>query len=172
MHPKDSDDRSKADAPEGSDAAKPAAEYIKEARALLRSGLRRKAYSLLLPAMALYPSHPFIISYCGWLQAVVDKRARSGIALCRKSFVLFKTSDPHTASVAYPILYLNLGRSFIAAGKKKEAVDAFQKGLVYDKRHAELKKEMQHLGMRKPPTVAFLSRSNPINKLIGKLRKK
>ncbi len=147
----------------------PAAEYLKSARAHLRSGRRKDAYGILLQASAIYPKQPIILSYCGWLQAIVDKKHKSGLAACKKAFVLFKTSDRDLAGRVYPILYLNLGRTLLASGNKKEAVENFQKGLQYDRGNLELKKEMQRLGTRKSPPIAFLSRSNPLNLLIGKL---
>jgi tetratricopeptide (TPR) repeat protein len=147
----------------------PAAEYLKAARAQLRSGRRKEAYSTLLQAGAIYPNQPIILSYCGWLQAVVDRKHKSGLAACRKAFVLFKTSDRELAARVYPTLYLNLGRTFLASGRKKEAVENFQKGLQYDRGNLELKKEMQLLGTRKNPPIPFLSRSNLLNLIIGKL---
>ncbi|MHB8845721.1 MAG: tetratricopeptide repeat protein [Nitrospirota bacterium] len=147
----------------------PAVEYIKAARTHIRNGRRREAYGILLQADAIYPDHPIILSYLGWLQAVVDKKYKGGIAACRRAFVLFKTSDPQSAGRIYPVLYHNLGMTFLAAGRKKEAVESFQKGLRYDRHHGELKKEMKLLGTRKKPPIAFLSRSNPLTMIIGKL---
>lgn len=147
----------------------PAVEYIKAARTHIRNGRRREAYSMLLEADASYPDHPIILSYLGWLQAVVEKKHKSGLAACRKAFVLFKTTDPQSAGRIYPVLYHNLGLVFLAAGRKKEAVESFQKGLRYDKHHGELKKEMKLLGTRKKLPLAFLSRSNPLNMIIGRL---
>jgi tetratricopeptide (TPR) repeat protein len=148
---------------------RPAAEYLKAARVHLRSGRRKEAYSILLQAGTIYPSQPLILSYCGWLQAVVDKKYKSGLAACRKALVLFKTSDPELAARVYPIIFLNLGKTFLVTGRKKDAVENFQKGLKYDRSNAELKKEMKLLGMRKKPPIAFLSRSNILNLIIGKL---
>jgi Tfp pilus assembly protein PilF len=148
---------------------KPAAEYVKAARAFLKKRQLTQAYTILLQAMALYPDHAVVLSYCGWLQAVVDKKYKSGIAACRRAFVTFKSADPHTAGIVYPILYLNLGRAFLTAGRKKDAVENFNKGLSHDRSNSELKKELKLLGIRKKPFVPFLSRSNPINKCIGKI---
>jgi tetratricopeptide (TPR) repeat protein len=167
MEQNGSDERSKAEGSQGAASVKPPAEYVKAARAHLRNGQRKQAYSILLQAMALYPGHAVILSYCGWLQAIVDKKYQSGIATCRKAFVAFKASDPHTAGIVYPILYLNLGRAFLAAGKKKVAIENFNQGLKHDRSHIELRKEMQLLGSRKKPLMPFLSRSNPINKYMG-----
>jgi tetratricopeptide (TPR) repeat protein len=147
----------------------PAAEYLKEALVQLRGGRRREGYGILLQAGANYPDHPIILSYCGWLQAVLDKKYKSGLAACRNAFVLFKTSDPQVAGRVYPHLYLNLGRTFLVSGRKKDAFENFRKGLEYDRSNVELKKEMKLLGIRKKPPVTFLSRSNVLNIIIGKL---
>ena len=147
----------------------PAVEYLKAARVHLRIGRHKEAYRILLQASTIYPNQPVILSYCGWLQAVVDKKYKSGLATCRRALVLFKTSDPELAGRIYPTIYLNLGRTFLATGRKKDAVENFQKGLKYDRSNAELKKEMQLLGMRKKPPIAFLSRSNLLNLIIGKM---
>ena len=156
---------------EGPAAQLPAAEYIKAARTQLRDGRLKEAYSVVLKACNAYPTHPLILSYYGWLQAVVDKKPRSGVTFCRRAFTNFKTSDPHTAGNVYPILYLNLGRTLLLAGRKKEAVESFSRGLSYDRWHRELKKEIASLGIRKRPVLPFLSRSNPLNRLLGKIRR-
>jgi tetratricopeptide (TPR) repeat protein len=154
---------------QGQPEAIPAVEYLKAARVHLRSNRRKEAYSILLQANGIYPNHPVILSYRGWLQAVVDKKHKSGLTACRKAFVLFKTSDPDLAGRVFPILYLNLGRTFLLTGKKKDAVDNFRKGLNYDRGNMELKKELALLGTRKKPPISFLSRSNFLNLIIGKL---
>jgi tetratricopeptide (TPR) repeat protein len=143
--------------------------YIKTARAHLRNGEQEKAYRILLHAVVDHPEDALILSYYGCLQASVEKRYRSGIDNCRKALSRYKAADKYSAGVIYPILYLNLGRAYLVADRRKEAIEAFSKGLTYDKGHRELKKELQLLGIRKRPAVPFLSRSNPINKYIGKL---
>jgi len=142
-------------------------EYIRSARTFLKNGEQKAAYGVLLQAVIHYPDNALILSYYGCLQAVVDKKFRSGIESCRKALAMFKAADMYTAGIVYPILHLNLGRAYLAAGRKKEATDVFAKGLAYDRNHVELKKEQQRLGERKRPPVPFLSRSNPINKYIG-----
>ena len=149
--------------------AVPAVEYLNAARLHLRSGRRKEAYGILLQASAIYPNHPMILSYRGWLQAAVDKKYKSGLAACKKAFVLFKTSDPDLANRVYPNLFLNLGRTYLLTGRKKDAFENFRKGLNYDKGNGELKKELQLLGQRKKPPIPFLSRSNFLNLIIGKL---
>lgn len=159
----------KTDGPEGRGGNIDPIDYIKAARAQLRTGNQRKAYTILQQAVADHPDNALILSYYGCLQAIVGGQHRRGIDACRKAVVLFKAPDKYSVGVIYPILFLNLGRACLAGGEKKEAVDAFEMGLSYDKGHRELKKELQLLGMRKKPAVPFLSRSNPINKYIGML---
>jgi tetratricopeptide (TPR) repeat protein len=142
-------------------------EYIRSARTFLKNGEQKAAYGVLLQAVIHYPDNALILSYYGCLQAIVDKKFRSGIESCRKALAMFKAADMYTAGIVYPVLHLNLGRAYLAAGRKKEATDVFAKGLAYDRNHVELKKEQQLLGVRKRPPVPFLSRSNLINKYIG-----
>jgi len=67
-----------------------------------------------------------------------------------------------------PLHYLNLGRVYLAAGNKKEAIRAFHNGLLkgYNKKIHSL---LNVLGQRKPPVIPFLDRSHPLNVFLGKL---
>jgi tetratricopeptide (TPR) repeat protein len=169
MEMKDSNPQhpSKAEGLRDARGEKKPADFIREARNLLRDGEQKQAYGLLIKGVVRYPESVLILSYFGCLQAIVDRKYRAGIDACRKALGMFKAPDAYSAGIIYPILYLNLGRAYIAAGRKVEAIEAFEKGLKYDRTHFELKKEQRLLGIRKPPVVPFLSRSNPINKLIG-----
>lgn len=146
-------------------------EYLRAVRSHLRSGKNKEAYGLLLQASVRYPEDPVILSYYGCLQALVDKKFRSGVETCNRAILLLKKQGTSSEEVLYPVFYLNLGRAFVAAGRKKDAIDAFKKGLKYDSGHSDLKKELQGLGVRKQPPVSFLDRSNPINKYIGMILK-
>ncbi len=147
----------------------PPQEYIKAIRAHLMNGQQKLAYSLLLQASDHYPDNPVILSYQGWLGSIMEKEHQSSIATCRKALVVFKSTNPRTIKKVYPILYLNLGRALLAAGRRKEAVESFKNGLKHDADHSELLSELQRIGIRKRPLVSFLSRSNPINKYAGKM---
>jgi len=70
------------------------------------------------------------------------------------------------------VLYFNLGRAYIAGGTKKEAVDALNKGLRFDKKNKDILNELNRLGVRKLVPVPFLSRSNPVNEIIGVMLRK
>ncbi len=175
---KDHNDRKKK--PEGAgesappslaEEAKPS-DYLRAVKVHLRSGKQKEAFSLLLRASVQFPDEPLILSYYGCLQAVVDKKYRSGVEVCKRAIALFKAKKSPHEDVLYPVFYLNLGKSYLAAGKKKDAIDAFHKGLQYDRSNSVLRKELRGLGMRKKPPVPFLDRANPINKYIGMILQK
>jgi len=146
-------------------------DFLRAVRAHLQSGKHKDAYSVLLQATVRFPEEPLILSYFGCLQAIVDKKYRSGVENCKRAILLLKKQGPFSEDVLYPVFYLNLGRAFVAAGRKKDAIEALEKGLKYDSGNSDLKKELQGLGVRKQPPVPFLDRSNPINKYIGLILK-
>jgi len=153
-----------------SDAGVKPADYLRAVKSHLRSGKYKDAFRVLQQATVMYPDDPVILSYYGCLQALVDKKYRSGVDTCKKAITLLKKKKSSFGEeVLYPVFYLNLGRAYIAAGKKKDAIDAFEKGLQYDYGNNDLKKELRGMGLRKKPLVPFLARSNPINKYIGML---
>ena len=147
-------------------------DYLRAVKAHLRSGKQKDAFRLLLQAAVQFPDEPLILSYYGCLQALVDKKYRSGVETCKRAIALFKGKKSFDADVLYPVFYLNLGRAYLAAGKKKDAIEAFHKGLKYDNGNNDLRKELRGLGIRKKPPVPFLDRSNPINKCIGMILQK
>jgi len=152
--------------PEGHGEAKPS-DYLKAVRNQLRNKNLKEAYGLLQQAAVQYPDEPLILSYFGCFQAIVDKKYRSGVEACKRAIVLLKKKETFSEEVLYPVFYLNLGRAYVAAGKKKDAIDSLKKGLRYDNENSDLKKELHKLGVRKQPPVPFLDRSNVINRYVG-----
>ena len=65
-----------------------------------------------------------------------------------------------------PIHYLNLGRIYILSGQKTEAMRVLREGLVVEE-NREIVNELVGLGMRKPPFIPLLKRTNPLNKYLG-----
>lgn len=142
-------------------------DYLRAVRSHLRNNRDKDAYALLLQATIRFPEDPVILSYFGCMQSVVGKKFRSGIEICRRAIQLLKKQQTFSEEVLYPVFYLNLGRAYVAANKKKDAIESFKQGLLHDKGNSDLKKELLLLGVRKQPLVPFLDRSNPINKYIG-----
>lgn len=155
-----------AAAPEQGKELKPA-DYLRAVKTHLRDGKQKSAFVLLQQASIQFPDDPFILSYFGYFQAIVDKKYRTGAENCKKAIALLKKSEGIDKEVLYPVFYLNLGRAYVAGGKRKDAIEAFQQGLKFDSGNRELWKDLRGLGERKKPPLPFLDRSNPINKYIG-----
>jgi tetratricopeptide (TPR) repeat protein len=144
-------------------------DYIQEVEALIKRNNQKEALKLLTDALEHYPSNPFIWSYQGYLEAVVNKKYSKGVNTCRHAFKILKEQVPLGDEFFSPILYLNLGKAYLAASKRKEAYASFQKGLEIDKENRALMNELKIVGIRRQPFLPFLKRSNPLNKYLGKL---
>ena len=145
-------------------------DYLKAVNDFLLQGNERSAYAVIQRAFVIYPDNIFVLSYYGFLQAIVDKKYRTGVDNCTKAIAMLKRKAGSGKEILYPFLYLNLGRAYMAAGKRKYAVDAFNRGLQYDPKDTAIHKVLQQIGTRKSPVINFLDRSNPINKYLGKIR--
>jgi tetratricopeptide (TPR) repeat protein len=142
-------------------------EFFKEVQMLLKRGKGKSAMEALRQALERFPSDPFLLSYYGCLLAVVEKRPKEGIEVCRDAIARLENSMPFGIEFFYPVFYLNLGRAYLKDGDRKQAVEIFTAGLKADPENHDLLWEMKKLGSRKRPAVPFLKRSNPINKYIG-----
>jgi len=148
------------------EVAKPG-EYLRAVKAHLQRGDQKEAFSLLQDAALQYPDDPFILSYYGCLQALVGRKYRTGVEKCKQAISMIQKESSFGEDLLYPVFYLNLGRAYVAAGKKKDALEAFERGLKYDNNNRDILMEVRGLGSRKKAVVPFLDRSNPINKYVG-----
>lgn len=142
-------------------------DYIRAMNLQIMEDNQHGAYAVLKHAIERYPDDPFLLSSYGSLQAIVDKKYRKGIENCIRAIELFKKKSLSNRFERCAVFYLNLGRAYLAAGKKKDAINAFKTGLQYDGGYAAIEKKLEKLGTRKKPAVPFLDRSNPINKYLG-----
>jgi len=145
------------------------AEYLDQLKRILRKKNLKGALVFLDEALSYFPDDPFILSYHGCLEAIVNGRHGYGIKVCQRALKEMRDRMPFGEEFFYPVLYLNLGRAYLAAGKKKEALASFKKGRSFDKENADLQWEIKKLGLRKKPPITLLKRSHPLNKYIGKL---
>ena len=101
------------------------------------------------------------LSYLGCAIARVQKRTKEARALCE-----------HAVKVEFfqPENWANLAEVLLLANRREEAVEAVQQGLKIDPRNERLHDLHRALGRRRRPVVRLLSRSNPINRLLGKVR--
>jgi tetratricopeptide (TPR) repeat protein len=100
-------------------------------------------------------------SYLGYGLALYQKRTEEGLKLCK-----------HAVKIQFyePDNYLNLARTALLASDRAEAVQAVRRGLKVDRNNAQLKELYREMGIRQLPVIRFLSRSNPLNLILGKLR--
>ena len=69
-----------------------------------------------------------------------------------------------------PELLLNLGRVYLLAGKTSKALATFHRGLELSPNHKALLAEHGKIDRREMPPLTIVARSNPLNKVLGKLR--
>ena len=105
---------------------------------------------------------PLACAYLAYCRAKEQGKYREAIALCTEAM----KEEPKNSEI-----YLNLGRVHLLAGQRKSAIRAFDLGLRYG-RSPQIENELALIGRRKAPPLPFLSRSNPLNKLLGKFLKK
>ncbi len=148
---------------------KKSSEYLNEARTMLRNGEEKKAFQLLKEGLTVYPDDLLLLSHYGAMFSKMGKKAREGVRICRDAISKLDSKASVNRELLYPIFYLNLGRAYLGAKKKKEAVRAFTIGLKSDPTNGALNSELNLLGKRKKPVIPFLERNNPLNKYAGLL---
>jgi tetratricopeptide (TPR) repeat protein len=139
-----------------------------EAEILFTSGLKALARGDTLTALGLFEKavqkedKP---TYCCYLALCIARERgqfQHAVTLCEKA----KAREPQN-----PLHYLNLGKVYLYAGKKDDAIRAFREGLSRGKDQAIID-ELNKLGTRKPPLIPFLRRSNPVNRFLGIILKR
>jgi tetratricopeptide (TPR) repeat protein len=101
------------------------------------------------------------LSYYGLCLAMASERVREAQEICENAV---------RAEFYNPELYLNLGKVYLKAGRRRPAFGAFVRGLRLNPRHAGLIRELRRLGLRLRPVLGFLDRRNPLNRLLGRAR--
>jgi len=81
-----------------------------------------------------------------------------------RAFDLCRTAIEHDPQ--NQLHYLYLGKVYLIAGEKGEALKAF-KQCMYLGGNLELERILESFGVRKSPVISFLSRDNPLNKFLG-----
>jgi tetratricopeptide (TPR) repeat protein len=114
------------------------------------------------------PPHPMLssktasgLSYFGLCLALVEKRIKPAIDLCKRAIELQFYNVDH---------YANLARVYAAAGNRKKAIETLDQGSKTHPDDESLLAVRRELGIRSRPPVPFLERSNPINVTLGQAR--
>jgi tetratricopeptide (TPR) repeat protein len=116
----------------------------------------KTALTLLENALGLH-DNPDWHSYAGL--CIAQERSDFTVAehLCLASIEHDETN---------PVHYLNLGKVYLAAGKKWKAIETLREGMALGGNERILALLFQ-LGKRNPPVFRSLNRSHPINKYLG-----
>ena len=101
------------------------------------------------------------LSYFGLTLAMMQKKIKPAIDLCRRAIDLEFYNGDHCA---------NLARVYVAAGNRKKAMETLEQGLKLAPEHDYLLQVRKSLGIRSRPAVPFLDRSHPINVTLGQAR--
>lgn len=101
------------------------------------------------------------LSYFGLCLALVQKKYKSAIDLCKRALDLEFYNGDH---------YVNLTRVYVAAGNRKKALETVEAGLKLHADYEPLRHARRTLGLRARPAVPFLERGNPINVSLGQAR--
>lgn len=100
-------------------------------------------------------------SYLGYASALLRREVRDGLALCER----VAERDFYHAEVHY-----NHARTLLVAGHKSRAVRALDRALIIDPTFVDAFQLRCELGERRSPVLPFLSRGNPLNRFIGRIR--
>src|SRR5438128_9962909 len=101
------------------------------------------------------------LSFFGLSLALVQKKYKTGIDLCKRALDLEFYNGDH---------YANLTRIYMASGNRKKAIETAEAGLKVLPDHDALIKVRRELGVRSRPSVPFLDRAHPINVSLGQAR--
>jgi tetratricopeptide (TPR) repeat protein len=149
---------------------KRAPDFLKEMNRSLRLRKQGEALAIIKKGLDIHPDDPFLMSYYGWLLALVDKKYKTGIDYCVRALNLLPRKMAYGLESAHkPLFYRNLCRAYLAAGDKERAVESIMKGLRFDEEEGILHQDLVRLGIRRKPFFSFFARSNFINKSIGQI---
>lgn len=110
-------------------------------------------------AAAELDESPELLSHLAYCLAKENQDLPQAISLSRSAL----TDEPWNSTH-----YLNLGRIYLLAGRRQDAIRTFRDGLLHEN-NPSIKEELARLGTRKYPVIASLPREHPVNKLVGKI---
>lgn len=130
--------------------------FLKRGLEALERGDTLLALSYLEKAIKIERS-PSICS--GYAYCVAKERGQitDAISLCEEAIKKEPQNSFH---------YLNLGRIYLIDNNRAEAIKALREGLKYEENPVIIE-ILNKLGLRRPPIIKFLKRSNPVNKYLG-----
>ena len=100
-------------------------------------------------------------SFYGLCLGLAKKRHEEAIKMCRSAIQL---------EIYNPDLHWNLGRVLYNAGRRRDAYRVFVQGVRQQPGHRGLVSDIKRMGLRKKAVLPFLSRDNPLNVALGRMR--
>jgi Flp pilus assembly protein TadD len=128
---------------------------------LLRNGHSAEALEYLLHAAELEKQNPYYLSFLGVSVARAQRKWTAAMELCEAALSLKRLEAQ---------LYLNLAEVYVSAGRRDDAVEVLDRGLIYFRVDARIRRARADLGRRCPPVLPFLERGHFLNRSLGKLR--
>lgn len=136
-------------------------ERLQEGIMLVDRGQMAQAKRLFEAYLEANPDSALGLSFLGLLKCVLEGKVDQGFDLGQKAL----KKDPREA-----LCYLNLAKIYLARGDRYSCVRTLHRGLKIRSPHREyLLIFHKTIGVRRPPILRFLSRSNPLNNLLGRL---
>jgi Flp pilus assembly protein TadD len=134
---------------------------FKQGFILLRNGHSAEALEYLRHAAELEQQNPYYLSFLGVAVARAQRKWSAAVKFC-------ETALNSRRSEAQ--LYLNLAEVYVSAGRRDEAVAVLDRGLIYFRADARIRRARANLGRRCSPVMPFLERGHFLNRSLGKLR--
>ena len=134
---------------------------FKQGIKLLPNGHSAEALEFLRHAAELEQQNPYYLSFLGVAVGRAQRKWATAARFC-------ETALSSRRSEAQ--LYLNLAEVYVSAGRRDDAVAVLDRGLIYFKADARIKRARANLGRRCSPVLPFLERGHFLNLSLGKLR--
>lgn len=110
-------------------------------------------------ASMLEPQARGYLSYLGLATAHAQKKYSDAEQLCRRAI---------EAEYHRPEHYFNLAEVFSLAGRRGDAVKAYNQALSWNPSFEPALDALRKMGVRRPPVIGSLPRSHPLNVFLGK----
>ncbi|NOY45988.1 MAG: hypothetical protein GXP50_11145 [Deltaproteobacteria bacterium] len=125
------------------------------------SAFYRGAYRRCLDALARAEPGPRVSALREAASALLAGRPQLGVRPCFEAI---------RQGASGPDLYAVLVTLLLASGDRARAHRVLREGLRRAPGHPVLRRQMEAMGVRKPPVVGFLPRSHPVNRWLGRVR--
>ena len=103
----------------------------------------------------------FAFSYYGLCMAMVKHKYAEALKYCNISV---------KANFMEPEHRLNLAQVYLERDDRRKAIEHLEAGLRLEPSNRRIHKIYDEIGQRQPPAISFLSRTNPINIWLGRMR--